>query len=339
MLIDNLQNIPYFPNKIPIVFASDDNYIPYLSTTIQSIIENSSQNKYYIFFILHKGISTDFINLLIKQVTPFNQFLIEFINITDYIKKYDFFISRHVTIETYFRLFIPELFHKYEKIIYLDCDMIVCTDIAELYDINIDNYIIAAMHDIDVINWYYGSKFSKKVKGYRASLSILKNACNYFCAGLCVFNIKLFLDTISHDKIIQVAKSNEWNWHDQDVLNIIAENKVLLLSFHWGFYNTNHINYLPNLLLNEYIEAKNNPKIIHFVKKPWIFNRYINHFEYFWKYATRTPFINLIINKMRIENSLSLNNEIIDNITYRKGIGIKFLLFDCLKAWLFRKKI
>jgi len=333
-----MNNILYVPDKIPIVFASDDNYIPYMSTAIQSIIENSNQARDYLIYILHKGINEENITLLIEQIAPYKHFAIELINISDYINKYNFFVSGHITEESYYRLLIPYLFINYKKIIYLDCDMIVCTDISELYYINIENYLIAAMRDIDVINWYFGKGKTKNLKGYRNSLNILKNPENYFCAGLCIFNIELFQKLISQEKIFKLALSNNWDFHDQDILNILCEDKTLLLTYHWGFYSTNCIDYLPECYLNEYLDAEKNPKIIHYVYKPWNYNYYIYHFEYFWKYATRTPFINVIIKKMNVPKVFSFRNDIIDNIINRKGIGIKFILYDCVKAWICRKR-
>ncbi|MCL2374330.1 MAG: hypothetical protein FWC65_03705, partial [Treponema sp.] len=143
-------NIPFYPDAIPIVFASDNNYVPYMSAAMQSIIENSSMNRKYVFFILHNKITNEAIDLLCKQISPYKQFAINFIDVTEYISKYSLFISRHITVETYFRFLIPELLSDYQKAIYLDCDMIVCTDIAELFDTNLENYLLAATRDISV---------------------------------------------------------------------------------------------------------------------------------------------------------------------------------------------
>ena len=91
--------------------------------------------------------------------------------------------------------------------------------------------------------------------------------------------------------------------------------------------------------MTEYIEAQENPKIIHF--KPWDRENYIPFFECFWMYAVKTPFIDIILNRMKKKEYITfdfLQQRIISNITHRKGIGIKFILLDCIKAWLFRKK-
>ena len=327
--------------RIPIVFAADNYYVPYMAVMIQSIMENADQNRQYIFFILHQGISNDNMDLLNKQIAHFHPFSIEFINVSSYIGKYNLFVSRHVTVETYFRLLIPELLTEYQKAIYLDGDMICRTDIGELFDINIENYLLASVRDTAVA-LYYSKKEEEYLKNIHSVLSSLKKPDEYFNGGMCIFNIELFRKTISTEKLLELAASREWQLHDQDVLNYVAEGKTLLLPYRWNFMTMMpHSEYLPEHLQNEYQEAQNNPKIIHYAVKPWSCYNYIINFELFWKYATRTPFIDTIIERMKTKNFVSnnsLRDIIISNIKNRNGIGIRFILFDCVKAWLSRKK-
>jgi lipopolysaccharide biosynthesis glycosyltransferase len=326
--------------NIPIVFAANNYYVPYMAAMIQSVMENADPNRRYYLFILHREINNDNVYLLKKQVSLFLNFSIEFINVNQYISKYNLFISRHITVEAYFRLLIPDIFSNYQKVIYLDCDMICCTDIASLFDINLENNLIAAVWDTGVA-WYYSQNHSEDIKTmYSSVLLHLKKPYEYFCSGMCIFNIELFRKTISINKLLELAASREWQLHDQDVLNFLAEGKSLLLSFYWDFMFTPYAKYLPEHLQTEYNEAKKYPGIIHY--KPWNEENYIPHFELFWKYATRTPFINDIIKRMNekylIKDAISFPDKILQNIIQRQGIGIKFLLVDCLKAWLFRDK-
>jgi lipopolysaccharide biosynthesis glycosyltransferase len=312
-----------------------------MATTMQSIMENASQSKKYIFFVLYQNINNDNMNLLRQQIFIFPQFSIEFVNVTQYVKKYPLFVSRHLTIETYFRLLIHEILFEYSKAIYLDGDMICCTDIASLYDINLEDHLLAAVRDIG-ISWYYSPNHTDDMKHLYAVLLNLKTPDEYFCAGMTVFNIEMFRKTISVDKLFELAASRNWQIHDQDVLNYLAEGKTLLLPFCWNFMSTILAQYLPEHLRNEYLEAEKNPKIIHY--KPWNTVSYIQHFELFWKYATRTPFIDVIIERMNtrdliISSGISFPDRILNNIMHRKGLGLKFILCDCLKAWLLRDKL
>jgi lipopolysaccharide biosynthesis glycosyltransferase len=332
-MVNNPEN-----SHIPIVFSSNNHYVPYMATMIQSIMENADPNRLYYLFILHREITNENLFLLKKQVSLFPQFSIEFINVNQYINKYNLFISRHITIETYFRLLIPELLSEYSKAIYLDSDMICCTDIGYLFDINLENNLLAAVRDVGVA-WYYSPNHSEEMKTLYSVLFHQNNPDEYFCAAATVFNLELFRITISTDKLFKLASSREWQIHDQDILNYLAEGKSLLLPYHWNFMITPNAQYLPEHLQNDYNEAKKNPKIIHY--KPWNCENYILHFELFWKYASRTPFIGIIIERMKSKKLItneSFEERIISNIIHRKGIGLRFILIDCLKAWLFRDK-
>lgn len=327
-------------SEIPIVFSTNDYYVPYMAAMMQSIMENADHNRQYIFFVFYQEINDNNKYLLENQISLFSCFSLEFINVAEYLNKYNLFTSRHITVETYFRLLIPKILSDYSKAIYLDGDMICCTNIANLFDIDIENFLLAAVRDTGV-SWYYSPNHSNSMKNLYSILLQLKNPDEYFCAGMCVFNIELFNKFITTEKLFELAASRNWQCHDQDLLNYFAEGKTLLLPFHWNLMYTNESKYLPDHLKDEYISAFETPKIIHY--KPWRHDIYIPHFELFWKYATRTPFITEIIQRMKdkeyVSNKfLSVKERIISNIIHRRGISLRFLLVDCVKAWLIRDK-
>jgi lipopolysaccharide biosynthesis glycosyltransferase len=309
-----------------------------MATMMQSIMANSPKDRRYIFFILHKDITELNMILLKNQIASYEAFSINFINVSEYFDKADLFVSRHITIETYFRLLIPYLFMEYPKIIYLDGDMICRTDIASLFDTNIEDYLLAAVRDTDVSK-YYCPDDSEYIKSWHSVLPCLKDPNAYFNGGLILFNTKRFRELISLEELFKLALSKKWNVHDQDVLNLLADGKTLLLPYSWNFIHSPGFKYLPENLQMEYNDAEKNPKIIHF--KPWESENYIPFFECFWKHATYTPFIDVIIERMKKKELISyevLWERIISNITRRKGIGLKFILTDCIKAWLSRDK-
>ena len=336
-----MTTVPSYPDTIPVVFSANNYFVPYMSTTIQSIMENASQDRQYIFHVLHKEITDENIKLLTEQISNFSQFSIEFIDVKQYISQYNLFISRHITVEAYFRLLIPGLLPQYPKIIYLDGDMVCNTDISLLFEINIENYLIAAVRDTGV-SWYYSPNHSDIMKNMYSVLLSLKKPDEYFCDAMMILNTELFRKIATTDRLFELAASREWQVHDQDVLNVFSEGKTLLLPYYWNFMSTPDAIYLPEHLKKEYYEAEKKPKIIHF--KPWNYDFYTFHFYSFWKYATRTPFINIIIEQMYSKKlisdpTLSFQKKILNNITNREGIGLRFILFDCVKAWLFRNSL
>jgi lipopolysaccharide biosynthesis glycosyltransferase len=336
----------YYPETIPLIFSSDNYFVPYISTMMQSIMENCNKNKKYSFYILYRNITKEFSDLLKEQIRVFPNFSLDLVDISSYIKDYKFFTSNrsNITIETYFRLLIPELFSNYKKVIYLDGDMICCTDISELYNFELGDNIIAGAKDTNLLLRYYSGKLKPAAETEEGILN-LRNPENYFCAGLLIINIAEFKKCISTKDLLEFAVSKNWRLHDQDILNVLFEGKILYLPFQWNFlYIHNFINIcdvLPKNLKDEYFHAQKMPKIIHFatsIRRPWsnLFNR--SNFQLFWKYATRTPFLDTIILRMYEQDLISdasLSDHVLSNIKHRRGIGLKLIL-KYIAAWFFR---
>jgi lipopolysaccharide biosynthesis glycosyltransferase len=332
-------DVPYYPDSYPLVFSSNDYYVPYMSAMLQSIMENSCNTKKYSFYILNKDISIENTEMLINQIKKYNNFTIDFINVKNIFDNYNLYVSRHLTIETYFRLIIPYAFSNYPKVIYLDADMICTADISEIFDFNIDNYLVAAIRDLPQISLYYCPSEIKYIRAMHTILPKLKNPDNYFNGGLIIFNTIFFKETFNIEQLFEYTSTNNFQFHDQDALNSLTDGKCLLLPYHWNFMEVTKPAFLPKYLLDEYNNANDNPKIIHF--KPWDREYHIIHGELFWRYSANTPFIKYIIQRMKEKDFIyndSFEKRILYNITNRKGIGLKFILLDCLKAWLFRKK-
>jgi lipopolysaccharide biosynthesis glycosyltransferase len=267
---------------------------------MRSIIENADTRQKYEFIILHCGdISQNSMKKLCEMLTEFRNFSIEFSDFTEIAKNYNFFISRHITVEAYFRLFIPFKFPQYEKALYFDGDMVCRTDISRLFNMDILNYLIGAVHDIAVA-WYFlpeNLKNDEFRKIYEYILSTEKPS-DYINSGMLLMNCKKFRQIYSEKDVVDTILSREWQVHDQDVINFLAKDKILYLDYEWNFMSNGWAKYLPQNLKNKYIYAEENPKIIH--NKPYKYWWYIPYFDEFWKYATRTPFIKEIAARMDI---------------------------------------
>ena len=55
--------------QIPLVFAVDDNYAPFLSVTLKSILVNSSKEFFYKIFVLNSGLSKEHFDKLSEYNT------------------------------------------------------------------------------------------------------------------------------------------------------------------------------------------------------------------------------------------------------------------------------
>jgi lipopolysaccharide biosynthesis glycosyltransferase len=334
----------------PIIFSANDYFVPYTAVMIQSMLEYSHFDKEYHIFILHRDISLETSEMLKRQISGYSNFAIDFIDVSKFIEGYNFFTGNRndLTIEAYFRLLIPDLFQQYEKVLYLDGDMLCHTDIADLYDIDLGVELLAATRDLGAIRDYYRLKKRKKPdKGY--GIFTVYNPDNYFNSGMLILNIKQFRETLPTKKLLDFAMSFSWKMHDQDVLNILCENHVLLLPLRWNFIypnsnfeHDNYLKHLPEHLYTEYQNERNNPNIIHLAgssRKPWENWGNIPYFDDFWKYATRTPFIDIILKRMREKKLAGITciEHAYFDVINGKGINLRFIIKCLLNKFLYMK--
>ena len=130
--------------EIPIFFSTDDNYIPYLDVAVSSLIANASKEFNYRIIILNTGLNKANVDK-IKQ-NEGDRFKIDFVDISGDVEKIRSKLKNvyHFSVVTYYRLFIASLFPQYDKVIYLDCDLVVLGDISELYHTELDDNILGA---------------------------------------------------------------------------------------------------------------------------------------------------------------------------------------------------
>jgi lipopolysaccharide biosynthesis glycosyltransferase len=270
---------------VAIVLCTDDNYVPFMSVTMQSVMENAGEGEYK-FFIFYKKLTSSNIEILQKQVEKFSQFSISFINVTEYFTGKDLKPSGHLTVEMYFRLAAPYVLTDYKKILYFDCDLTCRVDVRKLYDIDLGDNLVGAVSHLNVFQYQ-----NKDIPPDFNRLN-LKHPENGFNSGMLLINAEQFRKTVKLEEMIdealRVNKLLDGKSSDQDVLNVVCEERTLFLPYHWNYViDYTHIG-LPEQLKRQYIEYGKNPSIIHF--QPWthVIETLFSH--YFWDYASRTPF-------------------------------------------------
>ena len=134
--------------NIPVFLAADNNYAPFVATTIASICDNTKS--FVDFYVLDGGITQPLQAKILALQNQFSNCQIEFISIDLAQAFHSIEYKNHsdaVTVSTYSRFLIPKLKPHLQKIIYLDTDIIVLGDIANLYAIDLDQYAGAFVPD------------------------------------------------------------------------------------------------------------------------------------------------------------------------------------------------
>ena len=265
-------------NVIPIFFAIDDGYIPFLAVAIKSLIENASKEYEYIIKVLHTNVKEKNVRKIKKFETE--NVNIEFVNLSYYIKKVQdkLYTRDYYTNTTYFRMFLPELYPQYDKVLYLDSDIVVLGDISQLYNTEIGTNLVAAAPD-DI------TQYNKVFQEYVEKVVGVVKYQNYFNAGILLMNLDQLRKFNFQDKFLYLLGTVKFSVaQDQDYLNRLCKGRVTLINNQWDI--------MP--VINRKIN-KEDIKIIHynFAYKPWRFED-VQYKEYFWEYARKTEFLDEI---------------------------------------------
>ena len=171
---------------IPVFFAADDKYVPFLAVTLQSIKERASSDDEYRIYVLHAGVSDDGSDKIKKFESE--NFKVYFVDVTDRLAvlSEELHLRDYYSCATYFRIFIAMMFPEYDKAIYLDSDIAVRCDLAEYFDTELGDNYVAGVPDGAVGAVPVFQEYTKHVLGIDAE--------NYFNAGALLLNLKALRD-------------------------------------------------------------------------------------------------------------------------------------------------
>ena len=267
-----------FEKVVPVFYAADENYLPFLGVALASLKARASKERTYHIHVLCSGslgsnakkikeMETENIHVRFHVVSKRIEEIISVLHCRDY-----------YTPAIFYRLFIPDMFPQYDKAIYLDCDTVLCADIAELYDIDIKDSFIGAVADQAVASVVAFREYTKNALGIYAE--------KYFNSGVITLNLKKLREMNFFQTFFSVLSSYAFIVApDQDCLNLICKKKVHYYSKAW--------NAMP---IGGGKGVK--PKLVHYnlSLKPWHYDGVL-YAEYFWEYARQTPFLKAIEKK------------------------------------------
>lgn len=264
--------------EIPIFFAVDDGYCPFLAVAIQSMIDNSSPENHYSIKVLNTDISRENKNKISRYKRE--NISIEFVDLNYYIRKVKdkLYTRDYYSKTTYFRLFIPNLYPQYDKALYLDSDIVILDDIANLFNTDLGNNLVAAAPD-DVIQFHpVFQAYAEKVVG-------VADYHRYFNAGVLLMNLHQLRRFKFQEKFVYLLDKIKFSVaQDQDYLNRLCKGRVKLVDRVW--------NRMP--IEDPKIRAED-VKLVHYnlAFKPWHFED-ILYKEFFWMYAQETEYFDKI---------------------------------------------
>ncbi len=289
---------------IPVVFAADDNYVPQLATTIYSAMKNADSSYFYDVTVLQRNIAWDKQERLRTFFKQFPNMNLRFTNVDRQIAGYDLSTNNaHISVETYYRFLIQEVLPFYDKVLYLDSDIIIPGDISKLYNIDLQGKMLGAIRDIDFLG-NLNVKHGKRMN-YAKTVLKMKDPYAYFQAGVLILNTKAMRERYSIKQWLTYASNPTFIYNDQDVLNAHCEGNVMYLPWEWNVVHDcggrvgNLFTQAPNDVYDAYMKSRNNPQIIHYAgfQKPWT-DPDCDFASIYWRYARETPFYERLLKRV-----------------------------------------
>lgn len=215
-----------------IVMCSTRNWYIHLKTVIYALMKNNKVDKIYLF------IEDDEISYLKDE-------RIEFINvnrISEYITSDSPNYNTKYTKLSYLRCYFSKIL-KEDKILYLDVDTLVVDNIDELWNLDLEDNVIAGVHE--------SGEWNKHLMTYGLDDT-------YINSGVLLIDLKKIREEKLDDSMIYLLNHNKYAFPDQDVINLICRNRIKHIS---NIYNS-----------SETTGIVDNAKILHYIRgnKGWI---------------------------------------------------------------------
>jgi lipopolysaccharide biosynthesis glycosyltransferase len=250
-----------------IVFTIDENYLEPFIVAVQSFKDHHNVSDYELAMV-YSDFSQKNIIKIIRYMQSQN---ISFKHVYIEDKFQNIKTGYHFNSVIFYRLLLPKIFNDYEKILYIDSDILFLDNIDELFKIELGNNILAAIpkHDYFLIPEYLKNKTK-----------------NYFASGLLLINTQKFLDSKIYEKCLDFLENEKYEMPDQDALNATVD-RWIELDLRYGV-ETSFLEKNDSDLDNKIKK----PKIIQFSgsSKPWNFRNKHPYKSLYWKYLKMTPF-------------------------------------------------
>lgn len=257
--------------KISIAYAPDDKYVNQTVVSMKSALEHNKQVE---FIIMYSKLSAESMQKLgavggSLRLIKMDESLFS-----------DLTLSKWVTVQAWFRIKLPDLCKDLDKVLYLDCDTLIRGNLDELFSLDLTDKYLAGVKDV----WGV-SKYVKRLD--------MKSGV-YVNSGMLLFNCDYCRKEHFFDKVVDFAKNNAKiiEFCDQDSINKVVDEHKLVISpkynlmdtwWRGGYYE------FEGKEETEYLQAKENPVIVHLTGLKPAFKGCGNKFkDEWWEVAKKT---------------------------------------------------
>ncbi len=254
-----------------IVYACDDKFAEIMGISMISLFESNKEVPEIKVYVLDGGVGDENREKIFSVGRRYGR-VIKFIGASEFLKSE--MRQERGSSSTFSRLYLTEFFSpQTEKLLYLDCDIIVLGSLEGLYGTDIEGL--------------YGAGVGDCVSGgHRRAVGLMGESV-YVNAGVLLVNLKKWREDKVSDKFDEFAKSydNVVPYADQGIVNGVLSCKLKELPLKYNCYTALYDFSYDDLRTfrkpsrfyseNEVGEAKDSPVIVHFTTgflslRPWI---------------------------------------------------------------------
>ncbi len=289
------------PENVNVAFSSDRNYLPHTCAMLRTMADHADPARQYNLFYLNENIRARDLELLQSVLFGAPNITLYPVNVGT--RFGDRYRARHhaPSNATYNRFLLFDLLPDVDRLVYMDVDMVLLGDIAEVFDVEMGNHPIAAVPDFIMTRVLCTSVITEDPKvpdlgRYLHDQLGLSDAQinSYFNAGLMVLNLaKMDVPKVGK-RLLAMVDETAYFFRDQDILNVFFKDSYLRLPAKYNVFNSDLQEYahVPAANRRDAMAAKQAPFIIHFAAahhKPWT-NPDVQFAQAYWTALERTPF-------------------------------------------------
>lgn len=270
---------------LDITCSTDDNYLQHCAAMLCSVFENNRQHDITV-HLLHHGLSSRGQAFLSQLAERYNDTILFYDVDQKQLGDVSIDAATHpnLSVATYYRLLLASLLdNSIDRILYLDCDVIVLGDIAPLFVLDMGDYGVAGVEDT---NPY--SDEHRRIMG----MTLGQRA---FCAGVLLINLKYWRTHDCERHLLDFAHkmAGKLILEDQDVLNHEFRNRWFKLPYKYMRTPMAIASLDRQQRWRDIEEYAFKPVIIHYAAhvKPWL-DISIPDGQYYWKYVKLSQFPN-----------------------------------------------
>lgn len=314
MLNEKAAILPAFErNNVPVVLASSNMYAPYAGVLIQSLIDHASEKNNYDIIIFQHEISKENKRLLKSLADGHANVSIRICDSWQALASFGFNcedVVNHWPIEVLCKIMAPHILECPGRMISIDIDTLLRTDIARLLDEDLGECSVGGVRDGGIIR-----AFSRGRTSYSFNMNIrdyFQDVCgfeaddirNYINTGLLLFDRDKYIQELGIEAIWDAARQGRYIYLDQDILNVLMKGRIKILDSAWNLsawsaWNDKPLETGSKICDEACDQSYEDPHLVHWAGKPnpWVCPDMPWGGEW-WQTALRTPFVGHIIARM-----------------------------------------